>query len=162
MEQLEGFIHEGAFWSRLWKRLWISRIYLREFQGRPFPPLQWPKCLPWVFLGCHQHREVGRSHTGLGSAFRSCPSCLLFLDRFCYLGAPFPSSMNLRQGPPRTTYFKGLSWGLQESMEVKHVACNEHTMRDRCRFLLTPGKVHVYRLQKTLVPNRLHSLTGLS
>lgn len=116
-----------------------------------------------VSLLCeYQHREVGRSHTGLGSAFRSCPSCFLFLDRLGISWSPLSLFVNLGQGPPRTPYLKGLLWGLQESMGIKHLACNEHSMCDRCWFPLTPGKIHVYRLQKTLVPNRFHSFTSFS
>ena len=116
-----------------------------------------------VSLLCeHQHREMVRSHTGLGSALRFCPFCPTFLDRFLCLGAPFPSSVDLGQVPPKTIYLKGLSWGLHESMEVKHLVCHEHSICDWCWFPLTSREIHVYHLQTTLVPNRFHSLTSLS
>lgn len=114
MQQLKGFIHEGAFWNRLWKGVWMSKTYLQNLPKRvPRTSLSiltmTQVCSQGVSLLCeHQHREVGRSHTGLGSAFRSCPSCFLFLDRLCISWSPLSLFVNLGQGPPRTPYLKGL------------------------------------------------------
>lgn len=100
-----GCWKDGASWGSL------LRIYPGSFTDAPCHPYQWSSLDASLSLE-QQHRKVGQVRTleshSPGIHPQLVPSCRTSLGRFLKcLRAPLPSSVNLGQGPPSTTYLRG-------------------------------------------------------